>query len=59
MAQALPEDVKKRAEKVCERYGDLTVQDPGTMHPLSDGRVLVFVKNAKGLGLWVEVPPTI
>jgi hypothetical protein len=47
--------LKKRAEEKCAKdYPDLTVQDPGTVYEI-DGQVLVFVRDKKKRGLWLEV----
>jgi hypothetical protein len=52
----LPEDVKKRAEEKCAKeYPYLTVQDPGTICPGVDGKILVYVLDHNKRGLWLEV----
>jgi hypothetical protein len=56
MANKLPEDVKKRAEKKCADRPHLEIQDPGTVYTAKDGRVFVFVVDKiTGVPLWVEV----
>jgi hypothetical protein len=56
MASALPEDIKKRAEKKCADNPNLVIQDPGTVYTTSDGRVFVFVVDkASHSPLWIEM----
>ena len=56
MAHALPEDIKKRAEKAAADRPHLEIQDPGHVWTAPDGTVYVFViDKPTSMPTWMRV----
>jgi hypothetical protein len=55
MPVPLPEDIKKRAVELCDKYGYLAVYDPGTWMKMEDGKRLVYVHDREGRPLWLPL----
>jgi hypothetical protein len=53
MPLPLPEDIKRRAEQMCEGFGYLKVYDPGSWFT-ANGMTFVWVHDDENRGLWIS-----